>query len=102
MIANETIEIAIADAPVRYIQSICTGSMLSRCGSGSHTAPICSQLGREAVEDAPRHHEVRLGVVVAQREACTPIHGRGEGAQNGGEAAQHTRKGIEGGHRLDI
>ena len=35
----------MADAPVRYIQSICTGSALSTCGSGSHTAPICSQLG---------------------------------------------------------
>ncbi len=45
VIANETIEIAIADAPVRYIQSIWTGSALSRCGSGSHTAPICSQPG---------------------------------------------------------
>ena len=100
VIANEAIEIAIADAPVRYSQSICTGSALSRCGNGSHTAPICSQLGRQAVEDPPRHHEVRPRVVVAQRQACTPIHSRGDGAQNGSEAAEDTRKGIEAGHRL--
>jgi hypothetical protein len=40
-----TIEMAIADAPLRYSESICTGSMLSRCGSGSHTAPTCCQPG---------------------------------------------------------
>src|SRR5688500_1191321 len=45
VIANDATEIAIANAPVRYIQSICIGSAFSTCGSGSHTAPICSQLG---------------------------------------------------------
>ncbi len=34
-----------ADAPLRYHASTCTGSMLSTCGSGSHTAPICCQPG---------------------------------------------------------
>ena len=52
------------------------------------------------VEDAARHHEVGLGVVVTEGQACTPIHSRGECAQNGGQAAIDTRKGIEGGHRL--
>ena len=45
VIAKQTIEMAIADAPVRYIQSIWTGSALRTWGSGSQTAPICSQLG---------------------------------------------------------
>jgi hypothetical protein len=40
------IDIATADRPVRYNQSICTGSMFSRWGSGSQTAPICHQPGR--------------------------------------------------------
>ena len=44
-IANDTTEIATADAPLRYSASTCTGSRLSRCGKGSHTAPICCQPG---------------------------------------------------------
>jgi hypothetical protein len=38
-------EIAIADAPLRYIESNWTGSMLRRCGSGSQTAPTCCHPG---------------------------------------------------------
>jgi hypothetical protein len=37
---------------------------------------------------------------VAQRKACTPIHGGGDAAQDGSQAAEDTRKGIEAGHRL--
>ena len=55
---------------------------------------------RDAVEDAPGHHEVGLGVVVAEREPCTPIPARRECAQNGGENAKDTRKSVEGGHCL--
>ena len=44
-IAIEAIEIAIADAPLRYQASICTGSMFRTWGSGSQTAPICCHPG---------------------------------------------------------
>ncbi len=43
---NSATDIATADRPVRYSQSCCTGSMFSRCGSGSHTAPTCHHPGR--------------------------------------------------------
>ncbi len=43
--AIESTEMATADAPLRYHASTCTGSALSTCGSGSHTAPICCQPG---------------------------------------------------------
>ena len=43
--------------------------MFRRCGSGSQTAPICSQPGHQAVEDAARDDDVGAGVVVRQREA---------------------------------
>ena len=64
--ANDAIEIATADAPVRYSQSICTGSRFNRCGSGSQTAPICCQPGvmlsrtrRELGRRAVRLHRAR-------------------------------------------
>ena len=71
-----TIEIAIPEAPVRYHASTCTGSRLSRWGSGSHTAPKLQPAGRQAVEHATGHDQVSLGVVVAQRQALLPIDQR--------------------------
>ena len=64
---------------MRYNQSTCTGSMFSRWGSGSQTAPICHQPGPQRVDDAAGHDEMGLGVVVAERQIVEVIeHCRGD------------------------
>ena len=54
---------------------------------------------RDAVEDAPRDHEVRLGVVMAQREACPGIADGGRGAQAAPPGRRAHAKGHRSGHR---
>ena len=46
-----------------------TGSMLSTCGSGSQTAPICCQPGVRLSRMRARDDEVRARVVMGEREA---------------------------------
>ncbi len=43
--AIDAIEMAMAEKPVRYSQSIWIGRAFRRCGSGSQTAPTCCQPG---------------------------------------------------------
>ena len=95
VIAKEATEIAIQPVDLHWQ---CVQKMRQRQPHRADLFPAW----RQAVEDAARHHEVGLGVVVAQRQACAPVDGSSEGAQNGSETAKGTRKGIEGGHRLDI
>ena len=68
-----TIEIAIADAPVRYHASTCTGTRLSKWGRGQPHGAELQPSGRQAVEHATGHDEVAFRVVVAQRQPLLPI-----------------------------
>ena len=100
VIANDTIETAIAESAGAIEEINLNGDRIDdvrqRQPHGANLLPAW----RQAVEDAARDDEMRLGVVMAERESCTPIHARGECAQNGGENAKATRKSVEGGHRL--
>ena len=58
--------------------------------------------GRDAVEDAPGHDEVGLGVVVAQRQAGAGERSSGKHTDEGRHPAHDTRKDIESAHRRDI
>ena len=51
-------------------------------------------LGCETVENTPRDDEVRLGVVVAQRQAFTCVKGRRNCADDEGRARQGFQKSI--------
>ena len=51
-------------------------------------------LGRQTVEHATRHDEMRLRIVVAERQSLLIVEERGSGASNQAERCEHFWKTI--------
>ena len=63
---------SIPTPPIGLPPSTCTGSMVAGASVGSQTRRFAATR-TEAVEDRPRHHEVRTRVVVVERQTETRV-----------------------------